>query len=82
MDRADNRFERVGVELQMNANSWQTAKQEYEHCCMLCCVKGCGAVQCAHCKIREAMLVNAEQIFWKKLSEEDKAWVKREKELW
>lgn len=80
-DYSDNRFERMGVEQQMDANSWTAAKQAYENACMLCCTTGCGAIQCAHCKIREAMLVNAEQIFWKKLSDADKAWVEREKEL-
>lgn len=80
-DYADERFERMGVEQQMDANSWASAKQAYENACMLCCTRGCGAVQCAHCKIREAMLVNGEQIFWKRLSEQEKDWIRKEKEL-
>lgn len=79
-DYSDNRFEQMGVELQMDANSWQTAKQDYERSCMLCCTNGCGAIQCAHCKIREAMLVNA-RIFRKKMSDKDKEWVEKEREL-
>ena len=80
-DYADERFEKFGVEQQMNANSWQAAKQAFEHACMLCCIRGCGAVQCTHCKIREAMLVNGEQVFHKKLTEQEKEWIKKEKEL-
>lgn len=79
-DYSDNRFERMGVEQQMDANSWTAAKQAYENACMLCCTKGCGAMQCAHCKIREAMLTNA-RIFRKKLTEDDKEWVEKEREL-
>ena len=79
-DYSDNRFERMGVEQQMDANSWAAAKQAYENACMLCCTKGCGAMQCAHCKIREAMLTNA-RIFRRKLTEDDKEWVEREREL-
>lgn len=79
-DYSDNRFEQMGVELQMDANSWQAAKQDYERSCMLCCTNGCGAIQCAHCKIREAMLVNA-RIFRKKMSDKDKEWVEKEREL-
>lgn len=79
-DYSDNRFERMGVEQQMDANSWTAAKQAFENACMLCCTKGCGAVQCAHCKIRDAMLANV-MIFRKKLTEDDKEWVKKEQEL-
>ena len=79
-DYSDNRFERMGVEQQMDANSWAEAKQAYENACMLCCTKGCGAMQCAHCKIREAMLTNA-RIFRRKLTEDDKEWVEKEREL-
>ena len=79
-DYSDNRFERMGVEQQMDANSWTAAKQAFENACMLCCTKGCGAIQCAHCKIRDAMLENA-MIFRKKLTEDDKEWVEKEREL-
>ena len=79
-DYSDNRFERMGVEQQMDANSWTAAKQAFENACMLCCTKGCGAMQCAHCKIREAMLTNA-RIFRRKLTEDDKEWVEKEREL-
>lgn len=79
-DYNDNRFERMGVEQQMDANSWAAAKQAFENACMLCCTKGCSAMQCAHCKIREAMLANA-RIFRRKLTEDDKEWVENEREL-
>lgn len=79
-DYSDNRFEQMGVEMQMNANSFDAAKHDYELSCMLCCTRGCGAIQCAHCRIREAMLTNA-RIFRKKLTEDDKEWVEKEREL-
>ena len=78
---ADNRFEKAGVILQMNANSWDAAKDKFNETCLLCCTKDVGAVKCAGCKIREAFLVNAEIIFRSKLSEVDKEWIKEEKEL-
>lgn len=77
---ADNRFQQIGVQKQMNANSWETAKSEYENSCQLCCTRGVGAVECAHCKIREAMLTNA-LVFRYKMSEKDKKWVRKEREL-
>ena len=78
---ADNRFEKAGVVLQMNANSWDAAKDKFNETCLLCCTKDVGAVKCAGCKIREAFLVNAEIIFRSKLSEVDKELIKEEKEL-
>ena len=77
---ADNRFMQMGVIMQMNSNSWDEAKQNYIHSCQLCCTKGVGAVQCAHCPIRNAMLSNA-TIFRYKLTEKDKKWVRKEREL-
>lgn len=79
-DYSDDRFEKMGVELQMDSNSFEAAKRNYELSCMLCCSKGCGAIQCAHCRIREAMLTNA-RIFRKKMSDKDKEWVEKEREL-
>jgi len=78
---ADTRFEKIGVNMQMDANSWETAKERYNQCCLLCCTKEVGAMQCAGCKIREAFLVNAELIFRSKLTEQDRKWLKTEKEL-
>lgn len=78
---ADTRFEKMGVHMQMDANSWEAAKSQYEKCCLLCCTKEVGAMQCASCKIREAFLLNAELIFRSKLTTEDRDWVKKEKEL-
>lgn len=78
---ADNRFEKTGVHMQMDANSWETAKEKYEQCCLLCCTKEVGAIKCAGCKIREAFLLNAELIFQSKLTAEDRDWIKKEKEL-
>lgn len=77
---ADNRFMEKGVELQMNAQNWWQAKKSYNYSCMLCCTKGCGAVQCAHCPIREAMLTNA-IIFRKKMPKQEKEWVQKERDL-
>ena len=77
---ADNRFMDIGVMQQMDANSWREAKTRYENSCALCCTKGVGAVQCAHCRIRNAMLSNA-TIFRHKLTEQDKKWVRKEREL-
>lgn len=77
---SDNRFEQMGVALQMDANSWQAAKQAYEQTCLLCCSKGVGAIQCAMCPIRGAMLENA-HVFRKKLTEADKEFIEKEKEL-
>lgn len=80
-DYADERFEKTGVIMQMNANSFDVAKERYNQCCLLCCTKECGAVKCASCKIREAFLANAKLIFWSKLSKQDKEWVNSEEEL-
>ena len=77
---ADNRFMQMGVIQQMNANSWEEARSRYENSCMMCCTRGVGAVECAHCPIREAMLSNA-TIFRFKLTEKDKKWVAKEREL-
>jgi len=76
----DNRFEQKGVELQMDANSWWQAKRSYNYSCMLCCTMGVGAVQCAHCPIREAMLTNA-VIFRKRMPRQELEWVEKEREL-
>ena len=78
---ADNRFEKTGVHMQMDANSWEVAKEKYEQCCLLCCTKEVGAMKCAGCKIREAFLINAELIFQSKLTKSDKEWIQKEKEL-
>ena len=78
---ADNRFEKTGVHMQMDANSWEEAKEKYEQCCLLCCTKEVGAMKCAGCKIREAFLINAELIFQSKLTKSDKEWIREEKEL-
>ncbi len=78
---ADDRFEKTGVVMQMNANSWESAREKYNECCLLCCTKEVGAVKCAGCKIREAFLSNAKLIFWSKLSKQDKEWVDSEEEL-
>lgn len=75
----DNRFAKMGVEQQMDANSWQEAKAAYINACMLCCTKHCAALRCHLCPIREAMLENA-KIFRKKLTAEDKEWIENEKE--
>ena len=80
MSYADNRFMNKGVEMQMDANCWSEAKRNYEYSCMLCCSKGVGAVQCAHCPIREAVLMNA-QIFDGKLTKQDRRWVEEERRL-
>lgn len=79
-DYADNRFMEKGVELQMNANNWWQAKKSYNYSCMLCCTRNVGAVQCAHCPIREAMLTNA-IIFRKKMPKQEKEWVQKERDL-
>ena len=80
-DYVDNRFERIGVERQYNANNYPQAKHDYMNSCELCCVKGMGgALKCASCSIRAAFLDNA-SIFWNKLSDEEKAFVREEKEL-
>jgi len=76
----DNRFEQKGVELQMDSNNWWQAKRNYEYSCMLCCTRGVGATQCAHCPIREAMLTNA-MIFLKKMPKQEIEWVEKEREL-
>lgn len=77
---ADNRFMKIGVDMQMNANNYWTAKNMFERSCMLCCTKGVGAVECAVCPIREAFLTNA-SIFWPKMPKQEKEWVEQEKEL-
>lgn len=77
---ADNRFMDKGVELQMNANSWWEAKKAYNYSCMLCCATGCGAMKCASCPIRQAMLTNA-GIFKDKMPKQEKRWVMKEVEL-
>lgn len=77
---ADNRFMDKGVELQMNANSWWEAKKAYNYSCMLCCTRGCGAMKCASCPIRQAMLTNA-KIFNSKMPKQEKRWVLEEAEL-
>lgn len=76
----DSRFEQKGVELQMDSNNWWQAKRNYEYSCMLCCTRGVGATQCAHCPIREAMLTNA-MIFRKKMPKQEIEWVEKEREL-
>lgn len=78
---ADARFEKIGVTLQMNANSWEAAKEQYNQCCLLCCTREVGAVKCACCKIREAFLVNAEVVFRNKINRDDREWIQSEKEL-
>ena len=78
---ADNRFMEKGVELQMNSNSYWEAKRNYEYSCMLCCTRNVGACECAHCPIREAMLTNAEKIFWKKIPKQEYEWIRKEREL-
>lgn len=80
-DYADNRFEKTGVVMQMNANSWEAAKDKYNECCLLCCTREVGAVKCASCAIREAFLTNAKVLFWNKMSKADKEWVNSEEEL-
>ena len=78
---ADHRFEQIGVERQYNANTYAQAKHDFMHSCELCCTKGnCGALKCTTCPIRGAFLDNA-RIFWNKLSDEEKDWVQKEKEL-
>lgn len=79
-DYSDDRFEKMGVELQMDSNSFEAAKRNYELSCMMCCSKGCGAIMCSHCRIREALLVNG-RIFRKKLTDDDKEWLEKEREL-
>lgn len=76
----DSRFEQKGVELQMDSNNWWQAKRNYNYSCMLCCTRGVGATQCAHCPIREAMLTNA-MIFRKKMPKQEWTWVEKEREL-
>lgn len=78
---ADDRFEKTGVVMQMDANSWEAAKERYNECCLLCCTKEVGDVKCAGCKIREGFLTNAKLIFWSKLSKQDKEWVNSEEGL-
>lgn len=78
---ADTRFEKTGVIMQMDANSWESAKERYNQCCLLCCTQEVGAVKCANCKIRNAFLMNAELIFKGRLTPQDKEWVKAEREL-
>lgn len=78
---ADDRFEKTGVIMQMNANSFEAAREKYNECCLLCCTKEVGAVKCTGCRIREAFLTNAKLIFWSKLSKRDKEWVISEEEL-
>ena len=77
---ADNRFARKGVDLQMNANSFRRARRSFDYSCMLCCRKNVGAIQCASCPIREAFLENG-KIFAEKLSDDDKLYLKEEREL-
>ena len=77
---SSNRFMEKGVELQMNANSWWDAKKAYNYSCMLCCTKGCGAIKCAHCPIRGAMLTNA-GIFKEKMPKQELEWVEKERQL-
>ena len=80
-DYADNRFQRLGVEKQMNANSYWAAKAAYIRSCELCCSTGCcGAVKCAGCPIRGAFLDNA-GIFWEKLQKQEKEFVQKERDL-
>lgn len=78
---ADNRFEKTGVVMQMDANSFEAAKERYNQCCLLCCTKEAGALKCANCKIREAFLTNCELIFWVRIPKADKEWIMEEKEL-
>lgn len=77
---ADRRFMDIGVEMQMDANNWWAAKHAFERSCMLCCAKGVGAIQCATCPIREAMLTNA-RIFSPKMPKQEKKWVEKERLL-
>ena len=80
-DYKDNRFEQKGVELQMNANNWWQAKRSYIYSCMLCCTTGVGgAMKCAQCPIRAAMLNNA-MIFRKRMPKQELEWVEQEREL-
>ena len=79
-DYKDNRFEKKGIELQMDANSWWQAKRSYNYSCMLCCTKNVGALKCTTCGIREAMLCNA-KIFEKRMPRQEKEWVQKEREL-
>lgn len=78
---ADDRFEKTGVVKQMDANSYEAAKERYTDCCLLCCTKQVGALKCAECKIRQAFLTNAKVIFWNRISKAEKEWVNSEEEL-
>ena len=77
---SDHRFEQKGVKLQMDANNWWQAKRSFNYSCMLCCSRHVGAIKCASCPIREAMLTNA-QIFRKRMPKQELEWVQKEKEL-
>lgn len=77
---ADRRFMDAGVEMQMNANNYWSAKNSFERSCQLCCTKGVGAIKCATCPIREAFLTNA-RIFWPKIPKQERRYVEKEREL-
>lgn len=79
MCNGKERFNEIGVEFQMNANNWWTAKRNYMHSCMLCVMRPDHS-DCAHCPIREAMLTNA-QIFKDRMPKQERYWVEKEREL-
>lgn len=77
----EKRFVKIGVELQMNANSWQRSKQSYLYSCSLCCSRpDCLAMDCEHCPIRQAMFTNAD-IMKRQLTQEDYEWLEKERNL-
>lgn len=75
-----NRFAQKGVELQMNAINYWKAKKSYSYSCMLCCSHGVGAIECAHCPIREAFLTNCE-IFKDYIPKSEEDFIQKEREL-
>lgn len=79
-DYASNRFMNKGVDLQMTATNWWEAKKLYNYSCMLCASRGIGAVNCASCPIRSAMLTNALR-YWDKMPKQEKKFVEREQRL-
>ena len=72
-------FTKQGVEEQMNANSFEDAKERYMKMCLYCVMNG-ENINCSKCKIRAAFLLNG-MIFRKKLTRKDKEFIQQERGL-
>ena len=73
------RFCEMGVELQMNSNSYWQAKKRFCNSCILCADKP-NRPECRVCPVREAFLTNVE-IFDKKIPDSERNFIQAEREL-